>query len=197
MRTLTATQQSIVDASSKRVEWLYEVSNQYLNFDASAGTFTAGNGITGATSGATATIDRVIYTSHTAGKLILSSVSGTFQDDEAIYESSYEGELLINGDFANWTTDNPDDWIVYGEVANDPEVSEVGTGEGHGGVGSGMCNIYTTDTDLVYIRQADLMTVGEYYKAEIKVDTVVAGGVTFNTMKVDGSYVTYTTTGSK
>jgi len=198
MRTLNATAQNLVNAESKRVDWLFDVSNQYLNFDASVGTFTAGNTITGEVSEATATIDKVVYTSHTAGKLMLSSISGTFQDDEAIYESALGGELLTNIDFANWTTDNPDDWIVSGEVANDPEVSEVGTGEGHGGVGSGMCNIYNTDgSDLVYIRQADLMTVGKYYKAEIKVDTVVAGGITINTMKVGGAYPTYTTTGSK
>lgn len=47
-------------------------------------------------------------------------------------------ELLTNGDFDDWTNDNPDSWTVTGEVGNDPEVTEVGY---HGGVGFGLYRV--------------------------------------------------------
>ena len=195
MRTLTATQQAIVDASSKRVEWLYEVSNQYLNFDDGDGTFVAGQTLTGLTSGATATIDRVVYDTVSSGKLILSNISGTFQDDEEIYQDVYGDECLTDTGFANWTTDDLDDWTESGESGNDPEISEVGTGEGHGGSGTGMCNIYTSDGTLVSIRQTGIKTIDKYYKVETVIDTVVAGGIQY--VGFDGIGDIYTTTGTK
>ncbi len=63
-----------------------------LDFDAQTGSFTAFNTITGATSGATATIIGVVDTG-SDGRLYLESISGTFQDDEIIYESAEGAEL--------------------------------------------------------------------------------------------------------
>lgn len=89
--------------------------------------------------------------------------------------ASDNDELVTNGNFANWTADNPDGWTVTGESGNDPEVSEVGTGEGHGGVGTGMCNIYTSDGTLILIEQDVTVVIGRRYKLLIIVDTVTAG----------------------
>lgn len=84
-------------------------------------------------------------------------------------------ELLTNGDFSAWTGDDPDGWTVTGEVASDPEVSEVGTGEGHGGVGSGMLNLFSSaTTGEPKILQA-ILTTGKFYKEVTVVDTVVSG----------------------
>ena len=57
-------------------------------------------------------------------------------------------ELITNGDFAAWTGDDPDNWTIIGESGSDPEVSEVGSDEGHGGASTGSCNIYTTGASI-------------------------------------------------
>lgn len=87
-------------------------------------------------------------------------------------------ELLVNSDFSAWTGDNPDGWTVTGESGVDPEVSEVGAGEGHGGTGTGYCNIYTTSA-AVQISQTPL-TAGNLYRSSIVVNTVIAGGLSYN-----------------
>jgi len=116
MRTLNATQQAVVDAASKEVFWLFDVNNQYLNFDASTCLFIAGDTITGANSGATATIDRVVYTSTTAGKLMLSSVSGTFEDDEGIHEDGTLANGTLQGDEYYWSTKSTTDPFGSGQA---------------------------------------------------------------------------------
>lgn len=84
-------------------------------------------------------------------------------------------ELVVNGDFSAWTTDNPDLWIVVGESLPN-EVSEVGTGEGHGGTGNGCCNIYRSAGFLaVGIRQVITLVVGKTYRLSINIDTKTAG----------------------
>ena len=60
-----------------------------LGYDAQTGTFTVGNIITGATSGATAVIFE-----DTGTFLYLTNIVGTFQDDEIIYESALGDELI-------------------------------------------------------------------------------------------------------
>lgn len=84
-------------------------------------------------------------------------------------------ELVTNGDFADWTGDDPDDWTVTGEVTTDPEISEVGTGEGHGGSGTGLCNIFTSDSTSVDITQAITTEIGKTYQLIFDIDTVTAG----------------------
>ena len=60
----------------------------------------------------------------------------------------YGPELLANRDFINWTADDPDDWNVVNESGNDPEVSEVGSGEGQGGSGNESCNFASSGGDF-------------------------------------------------
>lgn len=69
----------------------------YLDFDNSKGSFKKGQTLIGATSGATATIAWV-YQYNGSGRIYFESVSGTFQDDEIIYESALGSELLADGD---------------------------------------------------------------------------------------------------
>ncbi len=85
-------------------------------------------------------------------------------------------EKLLNGNFATWSGDNPASWTVSGESGTDPEVSEVGAGEGHGGTGTGMCNIYTSSS-TVHIRQEVLVT-HSFYRIALVVDTTTGAGIT-------------------
>lgn len=97
-----------------------------LNFDAQTGSFTAGNTITGATSGATATIEAV-WDNGTVGTLNLSSVSGTFQDDEFIYES-LGSDLVTDGDCSSDSFTKGDGW-AYDAINEDYDCdgSQAGT----------------------------------------------------------------------
>lgn len=92
----------------------------------------------------------------------------------------YGPELLTNGDFANWTADNPDNWTVTGEVGSDPEVSEVGPTEGHGGVGTGACNLYTSTGTAIQLAQAAIFSIGTNYRVIIPVTAFVAGSGQFS-----------------
>lgn len=73
-------------------------------------------------------------------------------------------ELLTNGDFSAWTSDDPDGWTVSGESGSDPAMSEVGSGEDHTGPGSGSANYYSTATPM-YMHQSP-STVGAWYQHE-------------------------------
>lgn len=89
-------------------------------------------------------------------------------------------ELVTNGDFALWDSvgarvEDPTGWTVTGEVTTDPEVSEVGTGESHGGTGTGMCNLYASDNTPVLLQQELAVIIGRKYRVSINVDTVITG----------------------
>lgn len=84
-------------------------------------------------------------------------------------------ELVKNGTFSNWTDDDPDDWSVSGESGNDPEISEVGPGESHEGIGTGLCNLYTSDGTYIYMLQEISYVPGKTYRLRITIDTVAAG----------------------
>lgn len=112
--------------------------------------------------------------------------------------ASDNDELVTNGDFAAWTTDNPDGWTVIGESGSDPMVNEVGTGQGQGGAGTGYCNIYTSDGTSIRIQQTITLIIGRKYRFSVNVDTVTAGGLyVFDSGTTMFTDVTYTTTGTK
>jgi hypothetical protein len=75
-------------------------------------------------------------------------------------------ELVSNSDFSAWTGDDPDDFTITESPPNS-EVSEVGSGEGHGGAGNGAANFYTDGTAL-QVSQA-ICTVGKFYRAYLDV----------------------------
>ena len=66
-----------------------------INYDAEVAPFTVGETLTGGTSGATGTIVEVVDYGST-GTIRMTSVSGTFQDDEQITDSS-TGDATANG----------------------------------------------------------------------------------------------------
>ncbi len=92
---------------------LKRAKKQKLLFDGGTGAFTKGLTVSGATSKATAVIDKVSGT--TTGYLVLKSVTGTFQNDEALTDTG-TGAAVANGvcsDYQNsygeyeyyWNTD--------------------------------------------------------------------------------------------
>ena len=101
-----------------------------------------------------------------------SEVGGNVLNDQIVLGS----ELVDNGNFAAWTGDDPDGWTVIGEVGADPEVSEVGAGQGHGGAGNGLCNFYQSATaGQPRIDQAGKVTVGIWHRLIFVLDTLTAG----------------------
>ncbi len=107
------------------------------------------------------------------------------------------GELVVNGDFAAWTLDNPDGWIVIGEVGADPEVSEVGAGQGHGGVGNGLANLFNTASGSAPSLRSIILTVFEWYRILVDVDTVITGSIMVEDNSAGLGAALYSTTGSK
>ena len=103
-------------------------------------------------------------------------------------------ELVVNGDFSAWTGDDPDGWTVAGEVGADPEVSEVGAGQGHGGAGNGLANLFST-ASAIALRQT-ILVVDSWYQIALDIDTRNSGTLRVGDTS-SGIKVEYTTTGNK
>ena len=104
-------------------------------------------------------------------------------------------KVVTNGDFAHWTSDDPDDWTLTETAALD-EISQVGSGEGHDGTGTKMCNIYSTaDGTGVFMTQTVTTVVGLEYKFSININTITAGEV--GVLGLPTGNVTYDETGVK
>ena len=76
--------------------------------------------------------------------------------------SELGSELVTNGDFTDWTADNPDGWTVLNEDANN-YVTQDGT----------YARIVSNDTASIQIKQT-IFTIGKTYKVEL--DAVVNSG---------------------
>lgn len=121
-----------------------------------------------------------------------SEAGGNVLNDQIVLGS----ELITNGDFANWTADDPDGWAVIGEVGADPEVSEVGTGQGHGGGGNGLCNIFNSASGTSPRIRQTILTIGNWFQITIDIDTVIAQSVRVGD-GLGGMQSIYSTIGSK
>lgn len=108
---------------------------------------------------------------------------------------SLGGELLTNEAFADWTADDPDGWTVSGESGADPEVSEVGTGEGNGGAGTGSANLFTSGgTGFQPLIQQSVLTIGNWIQTTVDISR--SGSLRMRDTG-NGLLKTYTTTGNK
>ena len=74
----------------------------------------------------------------------------------------------------------------------------MGTGEGHGGSGTEMCNFYTSDGTDIYLYQELTLIVGRKYRFSINIDTATDDGILIFDAR-HGMWVAalYTTTGIK
>ena len=103
--------------------------------------------------------------------------------DNVMYTAAPGSELFANGDFSAWTADNPDGWTVLGESGSDPEVSQVGSGESHGGSGSGSANFYSSATaNEPRIVQALPIAIGDTFRLR----AYVSASNDLSKMRVDG-----------
>jgi hypothetical protein len=100
---------------------------------------------------------------------------------------SLGSELLVNGDFSAWTANNPNGWTVTGESGTDPEISQVGSGEGHGGSGTGLANTFASTATFNPIISQSVATIGAYFELSILVDTLVSGTLEFEEASGTGS----------
>lgn len=108
-------------------------------------------------------------------------------------------ELVVNGGFTAWTSDNPDSWTITGESGDDPEVSEAATGELHADtptLGGGMCNLYSSATAQRPIIDQNILTAGDWYHAGVTIDGRGSGSLALydNLSLID---LRYNTTGVK
>lgn len=84
-------------------------------------------------------------------------------------------EVITNGTFATWSGDNPSSWTVTGESGSDPEISQVGTGEGHDDTGTGACNFYSTSSTVSISQTA--LTVNNTYRLQVTVGYIGVGSL--------------------
>jgi len=113
------------------------------------------------------------------GQLEISFIVETIIKTNCDEDYVLQEELILNGDFSAWTGDTPDNWTVVGEVGVDPEISEVAPNEGHGGAGTGACNIYSTGANLYMYPIVDILTIGKTYLVEIEITTLISGTIFF------------------
>lgn len=73
-------------------------------------------------------------------------------------------EIITNGNFSAWTGGNPDGWTVTGETGATREITEVGAGEGHGGVGTGKMNLYQTGAAFTLFANQGSLTRYKWYR---------------------------------
>lgn len=99
--------------------------------------------------------------------LTLDNTGGEF------HQETLGSELLTNGTFATWSSDNPSSWTVTGESGSNPRVSQVAPEYGNGGGGTGAANLYSTSA-TVSITQSPL-TVGTTYRMTISITNVTTG----------------------
>ena len=88
--------------------------------------------------------------------VMFDNIDGAFNPDTT------GSELVSNGTFGAWTSGTPNGWTVTGEVASDPEVSEVDPSALHGGSGTNGCNIYSTSAVISLSKV--ILTAGTTYK---------------------------------
>lgn len=97
------------------------------------------------------------------------------------FTQSLGSELITNGNFSAWTgiypNRDPDGWTVTNETVVDPEVSEVGSGEGHGGVGTGAANLFSSATANTPRITQTILSIGSIYEITLNVTTVIGGSI--------------------
>lgn len=125
----------------------------------------------------------------------LNPAAMTISSGRGIWTPTVGNEIIIKGDFSAWTGDNPDGWTVATESLPDYEVSEVGTGEGHGGSGTGLCNLYRNGAGYLNINQGTNVTAGGWYRISLVIDTIVSGSLELH--NANGMSQVFTSTGAK
>ncbi len=105
-------------------------------------------------------------------------------------------ELIANGDFTNWTGDDPDGYTITENTPN-TDISQVGSGQGHGGAGTGLANIWRNGAgssgDPAMVQS--VLVAQAWHEFNIDIDVANSGRVVLRDN--DRFFGTFTTTGSK
>lgn len=128
---------------------------------------------------------------HLAQTLLIPTLGGL---DISAFTQALGAELLTNGSFSAWTGGNPTSWTVTGESGSDPEVREVGSGQGHAGSGTGSANLYRTTSGFLFLGQAAL-TANTWI--EVELDCSYLSGTPLNVNDpLNGFLRSYSNTGT-
>lgn len=103
-----------------------------------------------------------------------------FSPEESI--AMLGNELIVNGDFSAWTSDNPDNWVVIESAPN--LITE----------DSGKCRILTDGTNI-QISQLNKLEIGSKYRFKISVINVTLGVIRFKYSNLN--YMNINTIGDK
>lgn len=107
--------------------------------------------------------------------IVLDNRDGLFyQDDQNAID------IITNGNFALWNDiHTPEDWNGT-NIDSDNETTEVGSGELHGGTGTGAANLYADSNQWVVLWQGGSFVAGQRYKVTFVISaTADYGGVRF------------------
>jgi hypothetical protein len=126
----------------------------------------------------TALDDGIAFFNDSAGTTDIDWANTTIKQTDIEASSTKPGpELLGNGPNGFTFTGGVIDWWTTQETA-ESEITEVGSGEGHGGAGTGSSNFWATVTDFnPRIIKAGLLTVGKRYKNILETSLVNNGAI--------------------
>ena len=85
--------------------------------------------------------------------------------DTASVRSWLDTNIVVNGDFANWTGDDPDNWTISGESGIGQEITE----------SSGKCRI-VSDGTLIWLYE-NILDIGSYYRITLDITNVTSGEI--------------------
>ncbi len=103
------------------------------------------------------------------------NTTGTISANLA-YTGGVGAELFTNpGNPFVFTADNPTGYTVVGEVTTNPEISEVGAGEIHGGAGTGYINLFSSTAPIFFYQ--NILTVGQTYRTVVDVNKKTTGQI--------------------
>jgi hypothetical protein len=102
--------------------------------------------------------------------LLVDNLEGWFNQD------GVGAELVTNGDFGNWTGDDPDGWTLDFVESGTASISEVGFDSLFGGDGTGSANFKANGPGFRGISQ-DILTIGQTYLVSFDIGAIDAAGV--------------------
>lgn len=126
-----------------------------------------------------------VYNAATTGSIIADQAQVELNQDFASRPITTGAALVTNGDFANWTGDDPDDWTVTEVGDATSNVTEV----------AGACR-FVSDGTMVNIIQSGILTAGQVYKLTVTVDAVVSGILLVQNLNLNTTYATLSTPGT-
>ena len=160
---------AIGNTSDQDTDFIRIPDDLYLPIPLAYDTFTRANGVIGST-------EATGPEGQATPSKVWTGATWTVAGNEVVNTPGLGAELLLNPSFANWTGGSPDNWAVLGDSPPATEVTEVGSGAGHGGGGNGAANMFRSDASGMEMRQT-ILTVGNWYRVEANCSLRNGGGI--------------------